>query len=159
DPTYAERRQRPSAAPARPSAGQLGRQQHRPRQDAQLSPAIPVAQQLRAARQLARRRRLVERQHHVLTATGFGLGKHGHSLVEGPLDGGLDEQLDRAPYLRRISAGLFARLIEIGAGFGPRGHVAMAGYIPLVGMARDDPQHLGLLSTDDDRWMRSLNRL
>ena len=34
----------------------------------------------------------------------------------------------------------------------------MAGHVPLVGVAGDDPQHLGFRAADDDRRMRTLDR-
>src|SRR5689334_6103598 len=76
-----------------------------------------------------------------------------------PFDGGFDEKLDRAPDLGRIPTDLLAHLVEGCADPGPRRRVAMAWHIPLIGMTRDDPQHLGPLSTDDDRWMRPLKWL
>src|SRR4029078_1036999 len=64
----------------------------------------------------------------------------------------------RAPDLGWIPTDLGACIVKIGADSRPLVHVAVAPHVPFVGMACDDPQHLGFLSADHDRWVRSLNR-
>ena len=110
------------------------------------------------ARQLLRRRRLVERQHHMLASDGLQRGKLRQLIVHVPFYSGLDEKLYRAPDLGWIPTRLGACIVKVGADSRPLIHVAVARHVPFVGMACDDPQHLGFLSADHDRWMRSLNR-
>src|SRR4029078_6959028 len=64
----------------------------------------------------------------------------------------------RAPDLGWILTDLAACIVKICAASRPPTHVAVARHVPFVGMACDDPQHLGFLSADHDRWVRSLNR-
>ena len=106
--------------------------------------------------ELSGRRRLIERQHRMPAADGLQSRKRGQLFVQVPLVGGLDEQLNRTRDLGGIPADLGTCLVEVGAGLCPLVDVAMAGHIPLVGVAGDDPQHLRLLSPDDDRRMRPL---